>query len=183
MSRQQNRRYYQRVSNGGDEEESDPLFTSESGKSWERACNLATANVCRIALKTATTIALLDDSDDPDYEEALNAAGYGRFHVWFLLVCGWANASDAVEVLCISFLLPAAECDLELSSSDKGWLSAIAFIGMLVGGYVWGTLGDTFGRRSILMSAMLVNAFFGATSSLAQDKYTFLVMRFLSGVG
>ena len=32
-----------------------------------------------------------------------------------LLVCGWANASDAVEILCISFLLPSAECDLALT--------------------------------------------------------------------
>ncbi len=71
------------------------------------------------------------DSGDSssDYESAISAAGYGRFHYWFLFVCGWANASDAVEVLCVSFLLPAAECDLELSSSDKGWLSAIVFIG------------------------------------------------------
>ena len=46
-----------------------------------------------------------------------------------LLVCGWANASDAIELLCISFLLPSAECDLKLTTSDKGWLSATAFIG------------------------------------------------------
>ena len=46
-----------------------------------------------------------------------------------MLVCGLANASDAVEVLCISFLLPSAECELKLTTSDKGWLSAIMFIG------------------------------------------------------
>ena len=55
--------------------------------------------------------------------------GHGRFHWWLLWVCGWANASDAVEVLCVSFLLPAAQCDLSLTSSDKGWLSAVVFIG------------------------------------------------------
>ncbi len=47
-----------------------------------------------------------------------------------LIVCGWANASDAIEVLCVSFLLPAAECDLKLTASDKGWLSAVVFLGM-----------------------------------------------------
>ncbi len=54
---------------------------------------------------------------------------------------------------------------------------------MMVGGYIWGSLGDTFGRRNVLITAMLVNASCGSLSSLAQDKYTFLVMRFLSGVG
>jgi len=122
-------------------------------------------------------------ADEVDYEDALSAASYGRFHWWFLFVCGWANASDAVEILCVSFLLPSAECDLDLTSKDKGWLSAVVFLGMLVGGYVWGSLGDTYGRRNTLVAAMLVNAACGFASSLAQDKYTFIVMRFLSGVG
>ena len=57
-----------------------------------------------------------DDSDEEgDYERAVAATGYGRFHYALLLVCGWANASDAIEIICISFLLPSAECDLELT--------------------------------------------------------------------
>ena len=43
-----------------------------------------------------------------DYEEAVEAAGFGRFHFIHLFVCGWANAADAIEILCISFLLPTA---------------------------------------------------------------------------
>ena len=54
-----------------------------------------------------------------DYETAITSAGFGRFNYWLLFVCGWANASDAVEILCISFVLPAATCDLELTSEDK----------------------------------------------------------------
>eukprot|EP00095_Tigriopus_kingsejongensis_P000777 maker-scaffold67_size430214-snap-gene-1.18 protein:Tk00777 transcript:maker-scaffold67_size430214-snap-gene-1.18-mRNA-1 annotation:"hypothetical protein DAPPUDRAFT_304078" len=123
------------------------------------------------------------DPETADYEEAIAAAGYGRFHYWFLFVCGWANASDAVEVLCISFLLPAAQCDLQLTSSDKGWLSAILFVGMLIGGYIWGSLGDSFGRKKILIVAMFVNALCGFISSLAQTKAVFFTFRFLSGVG
>ncbi|TRY68645.1 hypothetical protein TCAL_07687 [Tigriopus californicus] len=123
------------------------------------------------------------EPDVADYEAAITASSYGKFHYWFLFVCGWANAADAVEVLCISFLLPSAQCDLRLTSVDKGWLTAILFIGMLVGGYIWGTLGDSFGRKRVLIAAMLVNAFCGFFSSLAQEKIVFFVFRFLSGVG
>lgn len=123
------------------------------------------------------------EPDVADYEAAISASGYGKFHYWFLFVCGWANAADAVEVLCISFLLPSAQCDLRLTSVDKGWLTAILFIGMLIGGYIWGTLGDSFGRKRVLIAAMLVNAFCGFFSSLAQEKVVFFVFRFLSGVG
>ena len=56
---------------------------------------------------------MLPDSPDPeeathDYDSALELTGYSSFHYWLAFVCGWANASDAVEILCISFLLPSA---------------------------------------------------------------------------
>ena len=50
----------------------------------------------------------LPDEDGHDYESALELSGYGWFHYWLAFICGWANASDAVEILCISFLLPSA---------------------------------------------------------------------------
>jgi len=118
-----------------------------------------------------------------DFESALKIAGFGKFHYWLLFVCGWANASDAIEILCISFLLPAAQCDLQLTSEEKGWLSAILFIGMLIGGYLWGGVSDVYGRKKTLIVAMLVNATCGFASSLSQEKISFFVIRFLSGVG
>ena len=151
------------------------------------------------------------DEEGHDYDSALELAGYGGFHYWLAFICGWANASDAVEILCISFLLPSAgltnkkfpwiitmkklpsksyhnkclfylnsaECDLELTPARKGWLSAILFVGMMIGspfsskfalslwlylptfvifilgGYIWGSLADSsMGRRVVLINAM-----------------------------
>jgi len=136
--------------------------------------------------RESTKLLLKDfESDDRhDFESALELAGYGRFHYWLAFICGWANASDAVEILCISFLLPSAECDLELTPARKGWLSAILFVGMMIGGYIWGSLADSsMGRRVVLINAMVVNAAAGVISSFSQDFYFFLILRFLSGVG
>ncbi|XP_071788639.1 synaptic vesicle glycoprotein 2C-like [Asterias amurensis] len=118
-----------------------------------------------------------------NYEEALEKAGFGKFHVILVLVCGWANVSDALEILSISFILPAAETDLQLTSYMKGVLSAIIFVGMLIGGYVWGALADINGRRRTLIFSLFTNAFFGLMSSIAQVYWLFLLMRFCSGVG
>lgn len=57
------------------------------------------------------------------------SAGFGLFHWLLLVVCGWANASDAVEILCVSFLLPTARCDLLLTSADMGLLTSSIFLG------------------------------------------------------
>nr|XP_057930797.1 synaptic vesicle glycoprotein 2B [Doryrhamphus excisus] len=117
------------------------------------------------------------------YEEAVDAAGFGLFHWLLLLVCGWANASDAVEIVCVSFLLPTARCDLLLSSSDMGLLTASIFLGMMVGGYMWGYLADQKGRRSVLVVSLGVNGVFGALASAAPWFWLFLLLRFISGVG
>ncbi|XP_070178141.1 synaptic vesicle glycoprotein 2C-like isoform X2 [Littorina saxatilis] len=117
------------------------------------------------------------------YEESLAAVGTGKFHLLLLLLCGWAVSSDAVEVLSVSFLLPSATCDLHLDSQDKGWLNAIVFVGMMVGGYVWGSLADKSGRRSVLMWSLTVNGLGGLLSSVSQVFWLFLVFRFISGIG
>ncbi|CAL1594682.1 unnamed protein product [Knipowitschia caucasica] len=118
-----------------------------------------------------------------NFEEAVQQAGFGLFHWLLLLVCGWANASDAVEILCVSFLLPTARCDLHLSSADMGVLTASIFLGMMVGGYAWGYLADQRGRCRVLVVSLAVNGVFGALSSMAPGFWLFLLLRFISGIG
>ncbi|KAH9489157.1 Synaptic vesicle glycoprotein 2C [Bulinus truncatus] len=117
------------------------------------------------------------------YEDALLKCGFGKFNIFLLLLCGWAVSSDAVEVLSISFILPAATCDLYLTSSDKGWLNAIVFLGMMIGGYFWGSLADRWGRRNILIWSLLVNGIGNLGSSVSQVFWLFGLCRFFSGVG
>ncbi|XP_061578358.1 synaptic vesicle glycoprotein 2B [Cololabis saira] len=117
------------------------------------------------------------------YEDAVEEAGFGLFHWLLLLVCGWANASDAVEILCVSFLLPTARCDLLLSSSDMGLLTASIFLGMMVGGYMWGYLADQRGRRRVLVVSLSINGLFGSLASAAPWFWLFLLLRFISGIG
>ena len=40
------------------------------------------------------------------FDQALERLGLGGYHVLLVLVCGWALASDSVEIQCISFVTP-----------------------------------------------------------------------------
>lgn len=75
--------------------------------------------------------------------------GVGPFQWMALVVCGLANAADAVEILGMSLVLPAAEGDpdFELTSSGKSALSSCIFLGMLLGGLLWGPMGDVLGEK------------------------------------
>lgn len=131
----------------------------------------------------ATRDADVDAQRRLTYEQAVEETGFGLFHWLLLVVCGWANASDAVEILCVSFLLPTARCDLRLSSSDMGLLTASIFLGMMVGGYLWGYLADQRGRRKVLVVSLTVNGVFGGLASGAPWFWLFLLLRFISGIG
>ena len=67
--------------------------------------------------------------DVKQLESYLHSSGFGFFHVVILLVVGLATAADAVEIFGVSFVLPIAEHDLDLSTADKGWLDASIFMG------------------------------------------------------
>ncbi len=66
------------------------------------------------------------------FESYLKASGFGFFHVLLLIVVGLATAADAVEVFSISFVLPIAGDDLDLTTAHKGWLDASIFIGKFI---------------------------------------------------
>ena len=52
-----------------------------------------------------------------------------------------------------------------------------------MGGWCWGSLGDVWGRRRVLMAALLVNATAGLVSAFAPNFGWFITLRFISGLG
>lgn len=118
------------------------------------------------------------------YEDAIDIVGVGKYQRYLALLCGWANASDAIELLAISFVITTtAECDLELTNERKGWVTSGLFVGMMIGGWMWGSLSDLFGRRKSLIVSLFVNSFFGFMSALATNYSSFLFCRIVSGIG
>ena len=120
------------------------------------------------------------------YEEALVLVGTGRVQRRMLLLCGLANASDAVELLCVSLVLPAVGPDgasLRLSVPQLASLSAALFWGAMVGTLVWGALSDAIGRRKSLSLAMAVAGSFGLLSATAGSFGTLVLCRTLAGIG
>jgi MFS transporter, VNT family, synaptic vesicle glycoprotein 2 len=50
--------------------------------------------------------------------------------------------------------------DFQMTSEDKGWLSAAPMLGMIIGSYFWGCLADTRGRKYVLISTLLLDGWF-----------------------
>uniref|UniRef100_F6ZE72 Major facilitator superfamily (MFS) profile domain-containing protein n=2 Tax=Ciona intestinalis TaxID=7719 RepID=F6ZE72_CIOIN len=126
---------------------------------------------------------LVGNNRKATYKVASAQAGFGRWHYLLLLQCGWANASDAIEIMCISFTISSVHASLKLSNSSLTWLTIVLFLGMMIGGYLWGTLADYWGRRRVVIFSLALNGIFGTFSAIAPNYGVLLTLRFISGIG
>ncbi|KAK9879268.1 hypothetical protein WA026_004115 [Henosepilachna vigintioctopunctata] len=124
-----------------------------------------------------------EKTEEADFETAIHFAQYGKFQKLLLAVCGLIYTACAISTTTLSFVLPSAECDFNLSSSDKGKLSAMPLIGMIFGCCIWGVIADSKGRKFAIMSSLLVDFLAGLISTFAQTFSVFLVCRFFNGFG
>lgn len=124
---------------------------------------------------------LKSSSDKADFEGAIEHTGYGKFHLVLLLICGFVSTSEEMDVISMSFILPSAQCDLNLTTESKGWLNSIIFIGMMAGAYAWGSVADSLGRKKVLIAISFMNALCIVASSFSQTYELFMIFRFLNG--
>lgn len=97
-----------------------------------------------------------------------------------LLILALGNAADAVEIMCIGFIMTEIE---DITQSDKEFLSAAVFLGMLVGGILGGYLSDLRGRKPCLLSSLLLNSVAGFVSAFSPDVNSLITLRVIGGIG
>ena len=55
--------------------------------------------------------------------------------------------------------------------------------GMLIGGLLWGILGDKMGRKSILFGSILIYSLANFANGFVTDTTTYCILRFIAGFG
>lgn len=114
-------------------------------------------------------------------ETVLEKIGFGSVQVQLIVIGALVLLTALNETLGTSFLLPSA-CDFALSTSDKGLLSGMTFLGVTVSSYFWGFLGDTQGRKWVIFNALLFSSIFSITSAFVSNFAVFVFCRFMVGV-
>jgi MFS family permease len=75
---------------------------------------------------------------------------------------------------------------IEPTPGEIGRVGSILFAVFLAGwgmSFIWGPIGDRFGRAKTLAATVLMYAVFTGAAALAQDAYQLGLFRFLAGVG
>jgi VNT family MFS transporter (synaptic vesicle glycoprotein 2) len=120
-------------------------------------------------------------SGPADFETAISATGFGKYNLLLILVAIPSGWSPVFETTTMSYVFPAAQCDLTLSLEDKGHLNAITYAGMISSAMIWGFLFDTLGRKKLLTIGFFLNAVFVIMSCFSQTKTLLMVSKFFGG--
>ncbi|KAG5666788.1 hypothetical protein PVAND_014798 [Polypedilum vanderplanki] len=116
-----------------------------------------------------------------NFDEALSRTGFGKFNYFLVILSGIVLTAVLLETLSISFVMPVAEYDLNLTTENKGILSSVAYAGIIASSHLSGFLADTKGRRKIIMFSLLLSFLCTIVSSFIENFWGFAVMRFLCG--
>uniref|UniRef100_A0A182RT93 MFS domain-containing protein n=1 Tax=Anopheles funestus TaxID=62324 RepID=A0A182RT93_ANOFN len=135
-----------------------------------------------IEINVPTDVTVREGMNAPaDFETAIAATGYGRFNYLLLLVAMPCCMTTVFETTTMSYVLPSAECDLNLSLADKGMLNAITYTGMITSAFLWGFLSDTYGRKRLLVVGFLLDSTFNVLCALSQNMVAIMVFKFMGG--
>ncbi|CAH0723970.1 unnamed protein product, partial [Brenthis ino] len=122
------------------------------------------------------------DTSIATLEEAMVETGFGIYNIMQMLLSGLILMGVIMQSLVMGYVLPAAQCDLDLTMQQRGWLAAIPFLAIIVTSYFWGYIADTRGRRNVMMFAMVVSATMAAISSFAPEMISFGFLAFVAAM-
>ncbi|KAG6545726.1 hypothetical protein Mapa_012687 [Marchantia paleacea] len=116
-------------------------------------------------------------------EDAIEHVGFGKYQLILGIYVGLTWVADAAEMILLSFIGPAAQCEWQLSPGQEGAVSSAVFAGVFVGAYAWGLLADTRGRRVAVLTTAVFTSVFGVLSALSPSFWWLLISRALVGFG
>ncbi|XP_004925276.1 synaptic vesicle glycoprotein 2B isoform X1 [Bombyx mori] len=119
------------------------------------------------------------DDGSVAFEEALNKTGNGTYNVLLVLTSSLILLGIGMDLFGFTLVVTAA-CDLHLTVAQKGILTSLPFVGIILASYVWGYVSDTKGRRFTLVIPLLISFALNCISSLANHWLVLGLLKFLS---
>ncbi|MCL2337784.1 MAG: MFS transporter [Firmicutes bacterium] len=94
-----------------------------------------------------------------------------------------ASFLEAIDMSGIGYLLPVLGQFWHLGPKALGYLASITYVGMFFGSIVCGYLADKFGRKPVLIAAMLIWGVFGIVFAFSWSVSALFITRLIFGIG
>jgi AAHS family 4-hydroxybenzoate transporter-like MFS transporter len=105
-----------------------------------------------------------------------------RFLVALVAMSLVVTFCDGFDTNLISFAAPYLRSEYRLDSFQLGKIFSIGLLGTLIGGFLFGNVGDRIGRRPAVILATALFGLLTLSFSLSTGYHSLLVLRFLDGL-
>ena len=97
--------------------------------------------------------------------------------------CMLGFALDLYDVLIMPFLMSSIQVSLKITLTQVASVTSLTLIGSVIGGALFGWLGDRIGRKQALQLTLGVFAAGSIASAFAWDYTSLAVLRLITGIG
>ncbi|AEJ14814.1 benzoate transporter [Pseudomonas putida S16] len=139
--------------------------------------------LCPSFWKTIMNQAQTNVGNSLDVQSFINQQPLSRYQWRVVLLCFLIVFLDGLDTAAMGFIAPALSQEWGIDRASLGPVMSAALIGMVFGALGSGPLADRFGRKGVLVGAVLVFGGFSLASAYATNVDQLLVLRFLTGLG
>lgn len=100
-----------------------------------------------------------------------------------LAICYLVMMLEGYEISSIGIAAPAVVREMHLAPAEMGFIFSASMLGMLLGAFTLGRFADRIGRKPVLAVSVLIIALFTFTTIYAESFSSFMLTRFLVGIG
>lgn len=122
-------------------------------------------------------------ADRVDVVDVLDRAAFRGPSVLVSVLTVLAMVFDGFDIQAIAFAAPALLPEFGITRPQLGPILAAGLLGMALGAFVLGALGDRIGRRAALTASLLLIAVTSLGTAFTNDPNELLAWRFLTGIG
>ncbi len=94
---------------------------------------------------------------------------------------------DIYDLLLFGIIRKSSLASLGLSPaevlSEGEFIISVQMVGLMLGGILWGVLGDKKGRKSVLFGSILLYSIANIANGMVQNVSQYAILRFIAGVG
>ena len=116
-------------------------------------------------------------------EEKIDAAPMTSLQMVVIAICFLLNLQDGYDIVAIAYAAPAISSSWQVSMATLGVLFGAGLAGMMLGALALAPLTDVFGRRRMIIGALILISLTMFAAAGASDIQQLMVWRFLTGIG
>lgn len=122
-------------------------------------------------------------SSQLDIQAFLDSRPFGPFQWKILLLCLTVLVLDGFDVVAMGFIAPALVADWNIPREELGVVMSMGLFGLAIGALMGGPLADRFGRRKVIIVAILFFGLMSLISAWSPNIEVLSLLRFLTGLG